>query len=497
MLSTRPLDVRVRGRARPSELVAVVLALAEREALPERDGRRADQAIGPGPAPGRGLSIVRHWLASAPSAGTRARIARVRSGLSLARWVLFTLGLGLGWSTAAGLLQVEVHEGRVNVVLCLALLVVAPGLLLVGGILGAIWAARPASASGDGGWRALAFGRGVRALLPAKVREDAEVLLGRGVALDRRFARVRAALLFSWSQTVGMGFSSGALLATLGFVAFTDLAFGWSTTLDVEAGRFHELVAGLATPWSTLWPAAAPTLDLVETTRHFRVTAGAPHVHFMDPLTYGAWWPFLCMSLVFYGLVPRSIVHFLGLQRLGVECADAIAETPGLERLIARLLAPPVETRASGTEGDVGEPGADRAERVEATEWLEAADGEGLVIAWAESLDAAEWAALTGEAGGTFRLLEAGGRCSLSEDAERVDEAGRTTGRVAVVVRAYEPPLLETLDFLLSLRASIGPVRPLAVLLHEGSPRDHEAWRRRLATLGDPRLVCAPLEAAS
>lgn len=490
MESTGGERVRVRGRARPVELIGVALALAEREGLEERDRRRLDREVGVGDRPTDGLAIVRHWLSQAPGPATRARIERVGAALRWARWILFAVGLALGWTAAAALLQVEVHEGRVNIVLCIVLLVLLPGLLLVAAIVAAAWASRPSSPGGGGGWRALTLARGVRALLPQGVREDADLLVGRLSAQARLYARARQALLFAWSQTVGLAFAGGAILATLGFVVFTDLAFGWSTTLDVDAARVHGGVSVFATPWSRIWPAAAPTLDLVETTRHFRVSPDVPHVHFMDPIAYGAWWPFLLMSLVAYALLPRSIVTFLAERRLGRECATAIAETPGLDRVIERLLAPPVDTRATDEEGELGRAEAGLVPSVDASAWIAAAEADSFAVAWAEAIDDATWAALAGE-GAPFRLRDAGGRRSLLEDAERIAEIGEAAGRVAVCVRAYEPPMLEFLDFLADLRAGVGPGRAIAVLLLGGSAADHDAWRRKLTTSGDPGLVCA------
>lgn len=492
MQSTGGERVRVRGRARPAELIGVALALAEREGLEERDRRRLDREIGAGDRPTDGLEIVRHWLARAPGPSTRARIERVGSALRIARGILFAIGLALGWSAAAALLQVEVHEGRVNIVLCVGLLVLLPGLLLVAAIATAAWANRPSSAGGGGGWRALTLARGIRALLPQRVREDADVLVGRLSAQGRIYARARQALLFAWSQTIGLAFAAGAILATLGFVVFTDLAFGWSTTLDVEAAPVHRVVASFAKPWSAIWPAAAPTLDLVETTRYFRVSPDVPHVHFIDPIAYGAWWPFLVMSLVFYALLPRAIVTLLAERRLGLECANAIAETSGLDRLIERLLAPPVETRALEEEGEIGRPADGLVPCVDCSEWIAAAEADAFAVAWAEAVDDERWSAIAG-VGAQFRLRDAGGRRSLAEDAERVVEIGEAAGRVAVCVRAYEPPVLEVLDFLAELRSAVGPRRSIAVFLLDGSPSDHEAWRRKLTALGDPGLVCAQL----
>lgn len=484
--------VRIHGRARPAELIGVVIALDERDGLEERDRRRLDREIGPGVAPGDGLAILRHWLARAPGPSTRARVDRIGAALGTARGILFAVGLALGWTAAAALLQLEVHEGRINIVLCVGLLVLLPALLLLAAIVAAAWAQRPSSAGAGGGWRGLTLARGVCALLPQRVREDADLLLGRLSAHDRRHVRARRALFFAWSQLVGVAFSLGALASILLHVVFTDLAFGWSTTLDVEATTVHPVIAGFAAPWAAVWPDAVPTLDLVETTRHFRVSPHVPHVHFIDPIAYGAWWPFLVMAILVYSLLPRALTTAFAERLLGLECAAAIAETPGVDRLIERLLAPPVETRATEEEGEIGHVAQGRIARIDPADWLAAGAMDSFAIAWAEAIDDSVWASIEG-VDERFRLRDAGGRRSLAEDAERIAEVGESGGCVAVCVRAFEPPMLEFLDFLMDLRAAMGSGRALAVFLLDGAPEDDEAWRRKLSTLGDPRLVCASL----
>ena len=50
-----------------------------------------------------------------------------------------------------------------------------------------------------------------------------------------------------------------AVLTALALVVFTDLAFGWSTTLDLDAASLHRVVEALSTPWRELIPAARPS----------------------------------------------------------------------------------------------------------------------------------------------------------------------------------------------------------------------------------------------
>lgn len=191
-------EVRILGRASPSELIALLIALEEREGLEERDRRRLDREIGERAAregSRDGWALLRRWLDEAPKPETKKRIARVASSMQLFRTLLVAIGLFLGWAAAAALLQVEVHAGRVNIVLCIGLLVILPFALLLAAILASAWLGRASAdpAGFSGGWRGLAFVRFAMSILPEGVRRDVELLLGRMTVNERLYAEVRRA----------------------------------------------------------------------------------------------------------------------------------------------------------------------------------------------------------------------------------------------------------------------------------------------------------------
>jgi hypothetical protein len=485
------------GRGSSADLIAWVLALEERDQLDARDCARLDREIQArlSEAETGGRGALRAWLAEAPTEALRVRIVRVRTSLSLLKWLFLGVGAFFGWAAAATLLQVEVHAGRVNVVLCVGLLVIVPLAMSVLGCAGVWWSARSASsASGlaeGGGWRSYAMSRMVMSLLSTSVREDVEIVLGRLTANSKLYSRVQRAQIFVWSQSFGFAFTSGALVATLAFVVFTDLAFGWSTTLDVAASNLHGLVRVISAPWALLWPDASPPLDLIETTRHFRVSR-VEQIHAVDPIQYGGWWPFLVASLAFYGLVPRSLFVAIGSRWLGREVGEAILRTPGMDSLLGRMTMPLIESQATTPEGEVGYAERGLVATIRVSDWLRESGGEEpMVIRWAEaSEDEALMAAL-----GVARLLvrDAGGRRSIQEDADLVASVSSGEGGIALCVRAYEPPVLDVLDFVSDLRRAIGERRGLCLLLLEGTESDHVAWRNKLMGLGDPGLRVAPL----
>ncbi len=149
-------------------------------------------------------------------------------------------------------------------------------------------------------------------------------------------------------QQLSMLFSLGMLMAFLLYLLVTDLAFGWSSTLNLSSELIHQITRIIAWPWKNLWPAAVPSMELVEQTHYFRV---AP-VSLEQPALFGQWWRFLLMSLLLYVVFPRVISgtffrYRLNRMQAGVRKSDALIS--GLwQRLTTELIdheAQPVEQR--------------------------------------------------------------------------------------------------------------------------------------------------------
>lgn len=95
----------------------------------------------------------------------------------------------------------------------------------------------------------------------------------------------------------------GLLLGYLALLLFTDLAFGWSSTLIDEPARVASLGRAVAVPWQWFWPAAVPGIELVEATRYARIDPLAGQAQWA-----GDWWRFLLASLLVYNLLPRFLI---------------------------------------------------------------------------------------------------------------------------------------------------------------------------------------------
>lgn len=101
-------------------------------------------------------------------------------------------------------------------------------------------------------------------------------------------------------QLAGMAYIIGALMWVLFHVATTDLAFAWSSTLELRGETLHTVTRTVSAPWRELVPAAVVDAETVEATRFYRADASD-----FPAAASGRWWPFIFMSMMVYGFFPR------------------------------------------------------------------------------------------------------------------------------------------------------------------------------------------------
>ncbi len=126
------------------------------------------------------------------------------------------------------------------------------------------------------------------------------------------------------------------------------------------------------------------------------------------------------------------------------------------------------------------------------------------VINWAEvPLNAQAFAKDLPEA----RIYSAGGTAAMADDiavVEQLAKVARTTmdAGILIVVKAWEPPLMEFLDFVTTLRGALpGKTTPIVVLpvgldldggdFPTASDAQIKLWRDKLDRMGDPYLRVA------
>jgi hypothetical protein len=471
------------------DAIDVPLWLETERLTPYAERVRRDRAIALDIRRGSTVSRVRSWWRSVRrddygTAGLGARLDRLRTVVTLA---MAAVGMLAGGAVA---LTAFAYDGSqpVNVVRLLALLVgvqlvfllLTLLLLLPGRVPGLRHIQDLLTALNPGAWAAAIFRK--IAKLPPSVERLFDRHAPRAAAI--RFAQWQ---VLYWSQTAAVAFNVAALATAVALVTFSDLAFGWSTTLEADPAAVTRAVQRIASPWAAAVPAAVPSAELVEQSQFFRLEGSAAVP--ASPRTLGAWWPFTLLTLLIYGLAPRVLLLGLATVRLRAATKRLLLDDPGVTALLDRMASPKIETAAS--EHEIAPP----LELGVAPAAPRAITGRAQALIWENGVptDAARDYARRHLGLDLTGVVTAGGG-ELAADRAALDRLAAHAGETLLVLTpAWEPPLLELLDFLAELRRRAGPDVSIVVAPVPDGPRavtevERSTWTRALARLADPKL---------
>jgi hypothetical protein len=453
----------------------------------EQELRRRDRKIGleAGVEVGPRRQLA-HWLrcrneSTDASPGRHGVVA-----LRLVTVVLSLIGVLLGWATAAAVFY---YDGTrpVNVVRVLAVFVGLQLILMLLWLIVVLPAQVTRYVPGFVGLQEMLrlFSPGrlsslAARYLPQAMRQGVQQVSGGGRSHQRIYASVQKWAAMLWSQGFAAAFHLGALGGALSMIVFADKWFGWSTTLQVSAAEMYRLTTVLSMPWSAVFADAVPSIEMIDATRYYQINP-MPDT---DPALLGAWWKFLIACMLVYGLLPRVLTVLWSRWRFAAAVHVAIMNTPGVMQLLDRMNRQLIETQADQPEvvGAVASGGAHAAAAISTA-------NIGPVINWSSvDLDKLKAAVVSSK-----QTLHAGG--AVEQDRQVLDELGRSGGdeSVAIVVKGWEPPMEDFVDFVKELRQVLGDARPMMViplgLSGAPTPLDLSTWRDKLASIGDPWLV--------
>lgn len=333
----------------------------------------------------------------------------------------------------------------------------------------------------------VSVGRWVGAWLDRYAQTDLFAAFPRGRKTSA-FARWQ---LVVFSQWLAIGFFVGVLTVAWLLVAFTDLAFGWSTTLQIEAASVHRWFVALAAPWSPWLASATPDAALLEVSRFYRLEDGGMPAARAARL--GEWWPFVLMTILTYGLMPRLVLLGVAVWRLDIASRSLLHDDPEVTALIDRLTLPPVDYQGDPEHAPVALEESPSSLPLPAA--LAAGDDSTLVLIWNGALSesaANAWLAdrfgVKGEEVLGMGVLE--GQGSHRDQLERISS---NVQRLVIFTKGWEPPLLEFSDFLDLTREIVGDATslvlvPIDVTGKQVLKSERDIWARALARHRDSRL---------
>jgi hypothetical protein len=264
-----------------------------------------------------------------------------------------------------------------------------------------------------------------------------------------------------------------------------DIAFAWSSTLEVDPVAFQGVLSMLATPWQSFFPSAVPSLELVEVSHYFRLGEKLDATMVQNADKLGAWWKFLAMATLTYALVLRFAFWLWTCFGLHRQLKKELLSFSSVKQLLSEFNTPYVSTQAQNLE-----------------QHLAISEDE---ISTVNSAFAMEYHSLLGwnHTKSDLLLIEdyfgvkakeifvVGGRNSLKEDQDIV---AKLEERVLLYVKAWEPPTMDFMDFLEELlkkdEISSIDVCPLGTVSnsYERESRDLHVWLKKLEKIESQKL---------
>jgi hypothetical protein len=305
--------------------------------------------------------------------------------------------------------------------------------------------------------------------------------------------------LFLLAQMFGISFNIGALAVTLFKVIGSDMAFGWQSTLQISSESVHALVRWISLPWAWFAATCVPSPEQIEGSRLI-LKDGIYHLASRD---LASWWPFLCLSVFCYGLLPRLFLLITGMVRQRRELAALDFRQACFRQIIHRLRTPLVSTAAPAekqvtatlrpAQDDFFQPVANAASSI-------------LALIPEELSTAFPFTALQEQirrrAG--YQLCQTVPFWTLDKSEEEelaiFHSAMEAQGcaDLLIVHEAWQPPVQELLAWLALLRRHIGPQsviilaligKPAAdTILTPTQPEHLRIWRQKLAAFSDSGL---------
>ena len=332
--------------------------------------------------------------------------------------------------------------------------------------------------------------------------------------------------LFFWPifllfQLFGIAFNFGVLGALLVKVASADLAFGWQSTIQLSSQVAASAVQWLALPWAWfLGDGSYPSLSQIEGSRMV-LKDGFYHLTSGDLVS---WWPFLCLAICCYCLLPRILLFLFGSNMRSRSLSAVSFSRADHKQLLHRLLTPRLETRvvteevlSPPEEASVAAVTETKAEpdKKPDTECIipesepDAVNGQVMVLVPEELYDVYDDEQFSRLSRQAFGYTVVGAipvddeYCDAEKVFNRLQETDISAAALLVLQEAWQPPIQEMLSFLRELRencdegqhiilALVGKPMPDTIFTPV-SDLDLQIWKQKTAVLADPCLQVSPL----
>jgi len=471
----------------------------------------------------RRRTLFRYWLSRKreeikTAAGDQAQLPGEAAAetLSLTRWMAGIAGILFGAGLCGSLLAYA-GDDPINIFSCLYVMIAPQLILLLLLGVSSVFRVLGRGRSIGGVYPLLTglFRRFIKKLinsrhnaLSAGRRTEIEAVTGMIGQSRTIYGPILFRPIFIIGQIFGICFNAGIIGVLLLRVTITDLAFGWQSTLKPAAETVYRIVDTIALPWSWFLPAAIahPTVSQIEGSQ-FVLKEGMQHLNSPDLV---AWWPFLLLAVIFYGLTPRLLIFAATVIRQRRAIKRLSFKHAACDRLLSAMKTPRVQTRSRAYKK--------QDERSPGTESPEKSTGPASSETPAEVLDPAA-VLIPEDISGHYQEAElrerihirlgldmiAGIICGFDSDTDARAIKDNLPGdmnpahiRLVIIQEAWQPPIQETLAWIAAIRRQ-AEIRNSLIIGLIGKPgastiftppsdTDRMIWEHAIAKLGDPYM---------
>ncbi len=325
--------------------------------------------------------------------------------------------------------------------------------------------------------------------------------------------------LFFWpffilTSVFSFSFTASTLAGTFFRVIVSDMAFGWQSTLMTTSVKIHQLVSLMALPWSWFMPKALahPSLEQIEGSRII-LKDGISVLATQDLIS---WWPFLCMGILFYAVLPRAVLMIAGIMVRNRVLLDFGFNRPVFRQLLIRMKSPvlDIDTAPSGDEKAVPDQFIGRKSTPEDNGQprqpsdLEPASHEAFILVpGAVYSDEAMGKIVQAIKNILFLDVKETIQTRLDPDQDkkifdRIEKNG--TDKVVLVHEAWQPPIRGLLYYIGKLKSAMPEKGLLWVLLTgdaeqenlcvDETDADFDIWKKAVFKLQDPGIKLVRLK---
>ncbi len=290
-------------------------------------------------------------------------------------------------------------------------------------------------------------------------------------------------LIIKRSQLLALMFSFGLFVALLGMVVTKDIAFAWSTTLQVSPKEFHTLLHTLAFAWRDFFPWAVPSVELIEQSQYFRLGDKLDTQMIQNASKLGEWWKFLALATLFYAIALRLVMWILSAWGFRYALLKSFLSLEGASALLREMNEPIITTSEIYEEEGLIPNDSHYTQEIKSLD-----SSYDRALGWAMS---DEELMVLNESMKVIapKVFDVGGTNSLEEDSEIISKC---QGEVLFYVKSWEPPTMDFVDFLEELSEQVDKIilAPVGTVesVYLPKTRELEMWGRKLQTLENKKV---------